>query len=112
MREDPYAEINGWLKMYENRGVPLIRVIPARKAIAANPEIIPDQLLWYEDITEMINRAEMIGMVDCDCRRIYGNCDKPRYVCLHFGKDIIEYEIGRAGRMKQLSPDEGDCRFR
>ena len=102
----PFAEINGLIKMYENSGVPLTRVIPARKAIAANPDIRPEQVLWYEDMVEMIKRADVIGVVDCDCRRIYGRCDKPQWVCLNFGKNIIDYETGRGGRMKVISVEE------
>lgn len=102
----PFAEIDAWLKMYEARGIHLLRVIPARLAIQANPNIRPEQVLWYEDAAEIIKRTEMIGVVDCDCRRIYHRCDKPLMTCLHFGRNIIEYETGRGGRMKILSVEE------
>jgi ferredoxin len=104
--ESPYAEINMWFKMFERTGKQLIRVIPARKAIAANPDIRPEQVLWYEDIVEMMQRADKIGVVDCDCRRIYHRCKKPLRNCLHFGKNIVEYEAGRGGRMKIISLEE------
>ena len=84
----PFAEIDLFLKINENSGHPIQRVIPARKAVESNPEINPKQLLWYEDIVEMIKRADMIGMVDCDCRRIYKRCNKPMDVCLHFGRKM------------------------
>jgi electron transport complex protein RnfB len=102
----PYAEIHGWFKMYEMTGKPLIRVIPARKAIAANPNIKPEQVLWYENIVEMMKRADKIGVVDCDCRRIYGRCDKPLLTCLNFGKNMIDYELERGGRMKAITLEE------
>ncbi len=101
----PYAEIHGWFKIFERMGRPLIRVIPARKAIAANPDIKPEQVLWYEDIAEMIKRADKIGVVPCDCRRIYGRCGKPELTCLHFGL-MVDYEVGRGSRMKRITADE------
>jgi Pyruvate/2-oxoacid:ferredoxin oxidoreductase delta subunit len=104
--DSPYAEINIWFKMFERAGKPLIRVIPARKAIAASPGIRPEQVLWYEDIAEMMKRADKIGVIDCDCRRIYHRCDKPLLTCLHFGRNIIDYEVGRGGRMKAITLEE------
>jgi electron transport complex protein RnfB len=101
--ESPYAEVNGLVKMYERTGKPLVRVIPDRLAILASPKIKPEQVLWYEDMAELLKRAEVIGVVDCDCRRIYHRCDKPMLTCLHFGKNIIDYETGRGGRMKIIS---------
>ncbi|HTY82091.1 MAG TPA: hypothetical protein VMB24_04855, partial [Dehalococcoidales bacterium] len=79
----PYAEINGFLKTYERTGKPLGRVMPALRAIAANPDIKPEQVLWYENIAEMFKRADKIGVVPCDCRRIYGRCGKPELTCFH-----------------------------
>ena len=102
----PYAEIDGLLKMVAARKLPFLRVIPARLAILANPKIRPEQVLWYEDITQILQRAEKIGIVECDCRRIYHHCDKPTMTCLHFGKNIIEYETGRGGRMKVITAEE------
>ena len=101
----PYAEIHGWFKLFKMSGKPLIRVIPARKAIAANPKIRPDQVLWYENIVEMMKRADKIGVVDCDCRRIYQRCDKPLLTCLHFG-NMVDYEVERGGRMKAITLEE------
>ncbi len=103
--DSPYAEIHMWFKLFEMSGKPLIRVIPARKAIAANPNILPEQVLWYENIVEMLKRAEKIGVVDCDCRRIYHHCDKPLWNCLHFGR-MVDYEVGRGGRMQEISVEE------
>jgi electron transport complex protein RnfB len=104
--ESPYAEIHFWLKIYEDTGKPLIRVIPSRLAILANPDIKPEQILWYEDMAELLKRVDVIGVIDCDCRRIHQKCDKPLFACMHFGKKIIEYETGRGGRMKVLSYEE------
>jgi ferredoxin len=101
----PFAEIHGWFKIFQMAGRPLIRVIPARKAIAANPNIRPEQVLWYENIVELMKRAEKIGVVTCDCRRIYGKCGKPELTCLHFG-NMVDYEVGRDGRMKAITLEE------
>lgn len=101
----PFAEIHGWFKIYEMTGKPLIRVIPARKAIAMNPKIKPEQVLWYENIVEMLKRGGKIGCVDCDCRRIYDKCHKPLFTCLHFG-NMVDYEVGRGSRMKAITLEE------
>ena len=101
----PFAEIHGWFKINERMGRPLIRIIPARKAISANPDIKPEQVLWYEDIAQMMERADKIGAVDCDCRRIYGRCGKPEFTCVHFG-NMVDYEVGRGSRMKRVSRQE------
>jgi Pyruvate/2-oxoacid:ferredoxin oxidoreductase delta subunit len=104
--ESPYAEIHFWLKLYEETGKPLVRVIPSRLAIQANPNINPEDVLWYEDMAALLKRVDVIGVVDCDCRRIHQKCDKPLFACMHFGKQIIEYETGRGSRMKVLSYEE------
>ena len=101
----PFAEIHGWFKLFQITGRPLIRVIPARKAIAANPAILPEQVLWYENIAEMMKRADKIGVVPCDCRRIYQRCGKPELTCLHFGA-MVDYEVGRGGGMKAITLEE------
>jgi Pyruvate/2-oxoacid:ferredoxin oxidoreductase delta subunit len=92
------------LKMSAARGAS--SSVLSSTGILSNPKIRPDQVLWYEDVAELMKRSEIIGMVDCDCRRIYHRCDKPLNTCLHFGKNIIEYEIGRGGRMKVLNVEE------
>jgi Na+-translocating ferredoxin:NAD+ oxidoreductase subunit B len=107
----PFAEIHLWLKMYERTKSPLTRILPARKAIAANPNIKPQQVLWYEDVAQMMKRADKIGMVECDCRRIYHRCDKPLSYCVHTGKNMIDYEVGRDGRMVEVKPEEAIACF-
>lgn len=104
--ESPYAEIHFWLKLYEMTGKPLIRVIPSRLAILASPEIKAEDVLWYEDMAELLRRADKIGIIECNCRRIHRKCDKPLLTCLHFGKSILEYETGRGGRMQPIAYEE------
>ena len=103
--DSPFAEINDWLRMYEKTRRPLIRIIPARKAIAANPSLKPEQVLWYEDIARMMDRANQIGVVQCDCRRIYSRCGKPDLNCINFG-NMVDFEIERGSRMKKISRQE------
>ncbi|HSW57066.1 MAG TPA: 4Fe-4S dicluster-binding protein, partial [Dehalococcoidales bacterium] len=50
-------------------------------------------------------RAGKIGVVDCDCRRIYHRCNKPLWNCLHFGR-MVDYETGRGGRMREITIEE------
>ncbi len=106
----PFAEIHGWFKFYERTGRPLIRIVPSRKAIAANPEIKADQVLWYEDIAQMMERVDKIGVVACDCRRIYGHTGVPELSCIHFG-NMVDYEVGRGSRMKRISAAEAVAIF-
>jgi Na+-translocating ferredoxin:NAD+ oxidoreductase RNF subunit RnfB len=54
-------------------------------------------------MAQIIERNNGAGVVDCPCRRINRNCERPLWVCLHFGWNIIEYEVGRGGRMKALN---------
>jgi predicted DNA-binding transcriptional regulator len=53
------------------------RVVPARKALTLSPDIRPDQILWYEDMEEMIKRGKSIVATACGCRVIWGKCDSP-----------------------------------
>jgi hypothetical protein len=53
------------------------RVIPARKALSASPNIRPDQILWYEDMDEMIKRGKSIICSPCGCRVIWRKCESP-----------------------------------
>ncbi len=101
----PFAEIHGWFKLYEMTGKPLMRVIPAIKAIRMNPKIKPEDILWYENIEELMKSADKIGCVDCNCRRIYDRCHKPLFNCLHFG-NMVDYEVGRGSRMKEITRKE------
>jgi hypothetical protein len=63
-------------------GKPLIRIIPSRLAILASPKIKAEDVLWYEDMAELLRRNDTIGVVECNCRRIHQKCDKPLLTCL------------------------------
>jgi hypothetical protein len=53
------------------------RVIPARKALTASPNIRPEQILWCEDMEEMIRRGKSRVVTACGCRVIWRKCDTP-----------------------------------
>jgi DNA-binding transcriptional ArsR family regulator len=56
------------------------RVFPASKALRASPDIPRDQILWYEDMEQMIERGKSIISTDCGCRVIWRKCDKPIHI--------------------------------
>jgi len=89
-------------------GVLRERIIPARLAIAANPNIRPEQVLWYEDIHEMLRRKGsegVIGVFDCPCRRRAQRCDRPIWNCFEFGK-YAEFNLSQSSRMQVVSVEE------
>ena len=67
-------------------GIPGSRVVPHRLAIAASPKIKKEDVLWYEDMAQILAREEVISLAPCGCRREFHNCDKPVWTCFHFGE--------------------------
>ncbi len=62
------------------------RIIPALQALAASPNIKPDQILWYENMEVMLRRARQIKFIPCTCRAQYGRylgCKNKVNLCLH-----------------------------
>jgi ferredoxin len=66
-------------------GAPRSRMVPARLALAASPKVKPEQILWYEDIAQILAREDIISLTKCDCRRAEHNCERPVWTCFHFG---------------------------
>jgi electron transport complex protein RnfB len=58
---------------------PLTRVIPIERTLDFSVEVLP-----YELITSMLDRATSFGLSQCACRVSVAACDKPRDVCLTF----------------------------
>lgn len=58
---------------------PQMRVIPVKKALPVITEVLP-----YDLVAEMIDRAKYIAVTNCACRVSMGLCDKPLEVCLAF----------------------------
>jgi len=78
---------------------PQMRVIPVRRSLSLTTEILP-----YDSVSQMIERARYIALADCACRVSMRNCDKPIEVCLAFGGNA-EFLVER-GRARQISAAE------
>lgn len=78
---------------------PASRVIPARKALEGFPNLLPG-----EDIKAMIEKAEVLAIAPCPCRRQSRQCDKLIMACLQFNKGA-EYTI-RRGTGQKLTKTE------
>jgi ferredoxin len=66
------------------------KIIPARKALLASPNLKKEDILWYEDMEQLFKRVKTIGQggfnwadntpipnEGCGCRRYWGTCDAP-----------------------------------
>jgi ferredoxin len=83
---------------------PVIRVIPALKAIERSPQISTDDFLPQENIRELIRSADLIAVVPCTCRRSMRRCDAPLDNCMQFNRGA-EYSINR-GAGRKVSVEE------
>lgn len=83
---------------------PVIRVIPAWKAIERSPQISTDDVLPEENIRELIRNANLIAVVPCTCRRSIRRCNAPLDNCMQFNRGA-EYSINR-GAGRKLSVEE------
>jgi NAD-dependent dihydropyrimidine dehydrogenase PreA subunit len=73
----------GYIKRHETGALPAHRVAPAHKALLLSPNIPPDQILWYEDLQQVLQRSIKTNLTMCGCRGMWRSCDKPVFVCLH-----------------------------
>jgi Pyruvate/2-oxoacid:ferredoxin oxidoreductase delta subunit len=73
----------GYIKRWESGALAAHRVAPAHKALLASPNIPRDQILWYEDIEQIIKRSIKTNLLMCGCRGMWRKCEKPVFVCLH-----------------------------
>lgn len=78
---------------------PTSRIIPARKALEGFPNLLPG-----EDIRAMIDKAEVMAIAPCPCRRQTRKCDKLVMACFQFNKGA-EYTIAR-GTGRELTKAE------
>ncbi len=65
------------------------RVIPIEEEIPGATEVLP-----YERLYEMIDRAKVVGIAHCACRESEGNCNAPREACMLFD-DTCTYLVDR-----------------
>jgi ferredoxin len=82
-----YAEwrdilVDGFIKRKESGAPGAHRVVPAHKALQASPDIKPEQILWYEDMEQILRRSERTIFMMCGCRGLWRKCDSPIDVCL------------------------------
>jgi Na+-translocating ferredoxin:NAD+ oxidoreductase subunit B len=73
----------GYIKRHDSGALPAHRVAPAHKALLASPNIPADQILWYEDIEQILRRSIKTNLLMCGCRGVWRKCEKPVFVCLH-----------------------------
>lgn len=72
---------------------PLARVIPIEKTLDACVEVLP-----YEAVSTMLDRAKNFGLSQCACRVSVAGCDNPREVCLtfdRFAQFLVERKLAR-----------------
>lgn len=72
---------------------PLTRVIPIEQTLDLSLEVLP-----YEVISAMLDRATSFGLSQCACRVSVAACDKPRDVCLTFdrlAKFLVERNLAQ-----------------
>lgn len=58
---------------------PVTRVVPVGKSVDASLRIHP-----YEEVKNLIDGADFIGLGQCACRLTVHRCDKPTEMCLFF----------------------------
>ena len=83
---------------------PVIRVIPAWRAIERSPQLSADDVRPEEDIRELIRGADSVAVVPCTCRRSIRGCDAPVDVCMQFNRGA-DYSVDR-GAGRRLSAEE------
>ncbi len=68
---------------------PLFRVIPLRKAVPKDVELLP-----YEDICAILNTSKKVAIRECVCRIHQQKCNMPLHSCIQFN-DRADYAIKR-----------------
>ncbi len=74
--------VDGFIQRKKSGAPGAHRVVPAYKALRASPNIKPEQILWYEDMEQIIRRSERRSMMMCGCRGLWRKCDNPIDICL------------------------------
>jgi Pyruvate/2-oxoacid:ferredoxin oxidoreductase delta subunit len=94
---------------HDNRlkGPTFHRILPALQALAASPNIKPDQVLWYENLDAVLQRSKQIVFVRCVCRSQYHKCDNKEDLCMHVAlNDDKSPSLERWANLKQYSYKE------
>lgn len=95
----------------EGKHVPIGRILPIQENLSSETEVLPQDLVY-----QYIDRAELISVAECACRRIVGDCDSPEEVCIAFGRQakyLVERKMARlidkheAKRIHKMASDAG-----
>lgn len=91
--------VDGFIKRKNAGGPGAHRVVPAYKALRASPKIKPEQILWYEDMEQVIKRAERRSVMMCGCRGLWRKCEHTVDTCL-------QVQFPTAGPPRVRKPNE------
>jgi NAD-dependent dihydropyrimidine dehydrogenase PreA subunit len=98
------AELRDGLgQLYELVPSPIMKVVPAKKALEQSISVSQGEVLPEEDATGIVRGAQSIALVPCPCRRVVRGCDSPLEVCLQFD-GAAETALRKTGR--RLTPQE------
>jgi len=102
MEEEWFALAETWSKATPK---PFTRVIPV--GVSITPKT---QILNFENVAQIIDRARSISVTKCTCRLSMRKCDRPLEVCMQVNK-AADYNIDR-GTGRQLTKDEAMAMLR
>ncbi len=78
---------------FVGKPTPLARIVPVEQSIEASMTIHS-----YEQVSELIKKADYIALAHCACRVSADACDAPKEVCLFFdapGRFLVERRYAR-----------------
>jgi len=78
---------------------PMTRVVPIEKTVGTR-----NQVLAFESVSEIIEKASRVAVTICTCRTTAKKCDRPTEVCLQVGK-AADYTLER-GSGREVSKQE------
>jgi Pyruvate/2-oxoacid:ferredoxin oxidoreductase delta subunit/DNA-binding Lrp family transcriptional regulator len=73
--------VDGFIQRKQSGAPGAHRVVPAYKALRASPNIKPEQILWYEDMEQIIKKAERRNVMMCGCRGLWRKCEHTIDTC-------------------------------
>lgn len=97
--EEYHREVMG--REFAGSETPLARVIPIQETVPTSIEVLP-----FEEISEMLVRAETYALAQCACRVSVAGCEQPRDVCLIFDS-TAEYLIDR-GYAERITREQAE----
>lgn len=78
---------------------PAARVIPVNESVSSEAQVMP-----FDDISELVNEASRIAVVNCTCRLVEGDCGLPLENCIQLNK-AADYTVER-GTGREISKEE------